>query len=195
MTVRFYLVPVEQSGNARGPKYFKWRFSPDGLDVRWGAFDYGLIPTMLIAADVTAGQHDTLAAQSDVTAIPADIDSTVPAQALPAVQNALEDLRIPGGWVTTNHTYREIIRTVGGLFQFAQRHHGLHNKIIMPENVTLSQTWGDLPLQARQEVRATADSLNYDYSDVTASTTIRQILKSLADQWGDQPLLLGGFEI
>lgn len=189
--MRYYILPIEQAGNARGPKYLKWRFDPSGLDVFWSGMDYGLIPKMLVVADVTTAQHNGLSAQPDVLSLPADIDNTVTSQALPAVQTGLESLKIPGNWVHTSHTYRDILRMVGGLFQFAQRHHGLHDQLIVPDNIDLSKTWGDLPLEWRQNLAATADSFGYDYSGVTASTTIRAILKNLSDQWGDTPINLG----
>jgi hypothetical protein len=194
MAVRFYLLPLEQIGNGRGPKYLTWR-NHSGLDARWAVMSYGLIGTALVMADVTSQQHNTLIANSDVTAIPQNIDANITTGALSAVRSALEGLRIPGNWATTANTYRELLRMVGGLFQFAQRHHGLHNQIIIPENINLDMTWGDIPLTWRQNLQTTADSFGYDYSQVTGSTPVRAILKSLADQWGNQPLYIGGVEL
>ncbi len=191
MTVRFYLIPIDVVNNRRGPKYLKWRENPTGLDVPWSMMDYGLVNTALVAADVTSPQHNQLAQEVDVTAIPANIDDTVSTQALATVRSELEALNIPGNWVTTSHTYREILRVVAGLFQFAQRHHGLHNKIVLPNENNMDQNWGDLPAAVRSELAATADSFGYDTSGVTASTPIRAILKNLADQWGEQEFNMG----
>lgn len=192
MTIRYYLVPVEEVGSARGPKYFNWRFCVDcSLNVPWSAMDYGLRPTMLIATDVTNGQHNGLAAASDVTTVPTNIDNTVSAAALSAVRAALEGLKIPGNWVTTAHTYREVLRAVAGLFQFAQRHQALHNEPLVEGNVDLSMTWSEVPQAKRQRVQATCDDLGYDTSPVTGAWTLGQTLKYLADLWGDTTFIFG----
>lgn len=195
MTTRFYLLPIEQIDNARGPKYLKWRFGTGTLDVKWAMFDYGLINTALVMADVTTAQHNDLIANADVTAVPQNIDANITPAALPAVRSALESLRIPGNWATTATTYRELLRMVAGLFQVAQRHHGLHNQIIVPGNINMDMTWGDIPVAWRQNLQATADSFGYDYSQVTGGTSVRVILKHLADQWGAQPFYMGGIEL
>lgn len=195
MTLRYYLMPLEQIGTGRGPKYLAWRNDPTGLNVPWSLFDYGLINTCLVAADVTTQQHNSLIANSDVTAIPQNIDGNITAGALSSVRAALETLRIPGNWVTTGHTYRDLMRMVAGLFMFAQRLQGISGRIIFPDNINLDNTWGDIPVDWRQDLQATADSLGYDYSQVTTNTPIRTILKSLADQWGNQPFYIGGTQI
>lgn len=194
MAIRFYLLPIESNGNARGPKYFPWRYDPDPpalIQATCSNMDFGLVPTMLVAADVTPAQHTTLSANADVTSIPQNIDATITAGALSAVRAALENLKIPGNWATTGNTYREVLRMVAGLFQFAQRHQGLHGQTIIPDNINLNMTWGNIPQAWQQNLQATADSFGYDYSQVTGSTTVRVILKNLADQWGNQPIYMG----
>lgn len=195
MAIRFYftpLVPCIRNGeaipNSRCPKYFA------GSGVEWSLMDYGLIPICLIAADVTTAQHNSVSAQPDVVSIPQNLDSQIGAN-LATVRSRIEQLRIPGNWAQATDTYRTLLRMIGGLFQFAQRHHGLHNQIIVPDNINLNQTWGDLPLAWRQNLAATAASFDYDTSGVTASTPIRTILKALADAWGSTPLLIGNTEI
>jgi hypothetical protein len=32
MSKRFYVLPIEQVGNRRGPKYLKWRYDPEGAN-------------------------------------------------------------------------------------------------------------------------------------------------------------------
>lgn len=189
MTTRYYLVPLIDDDGLRAPKYII------DLGVTWGAMDYGIIDTALVAADVSDAQHTGLIANADVVAIPLNIDNTISLAALPLVSAQLENLKIPGNWVNTGHTYRQVLRMVGGLFQFAQRHRALSGKIIIPENINLGQSWGDLGQQTRLELQMTADSFNYNTTGVTAATTIRTILKALADQWGAQEFLLGRFTL
>ena len=41
MAARFYFLPIEVIGTARGPKYLKWRFSTGGIDCKWSMKDTG----------------------------------------------------------------------------------------------------------------------------------------------------------
>ena len=200
--IRFYLLPIEsvvlEDGNiARGPKYFQWRLDPDppGLAVKWGMMDYGLIDAALLVAEVTQEQHDTLLLNSDVTSPPENIDQNITSGAIPGVQAALETLRIPADWVTTAFTYRQILRMIAGLFQFAQRHHALHNEQLIDSQAQLDLRWNQIPIARRNRILATADSLNYDYSAVQNTWLIRRILKHLADQWGVTLFHIGGFDL
>ena len=193
MATRFYILPTEDNNGWTGPKYIAWGFDPDppGIDCRWSLKDYGLIPACLVAADVTQEQHEQLAAEADVAAPPADIDQNVSAPALPAVQQVLEALSIPARWVTTGHTYRELLRMVGGLCMFAQRHHALHGERLIDSPAQLDLSWSQVPAARRARIQATADSMGYDYSAVLPSWTVRHALKLLAGQWGETPIHFG----
>ncbi len=198
MTIRYYLLPVEevQQGGIlfRGPKYLRWRFGTGTIDPINGEgqwLDYGLRPVMLACANVTNPDHTVLAAALDVTDVPLNIDNTITAGALVAVQDALENIKVPGTWVTTSHTYRQVLRAVAGLFAFAQRYHEMHNEQLIENAVNLGTLWQDIPLAKRQRIQATADALGIDYSPVTGTWTIRQILKFLADFWQATPFNFG----
>lgn len=200
--IRYYILPIERdvSGMARGPKYLPWRFDPDPpalVDVRrFGLMDYGLVDACLICApDISQAQHEALVAEVDVVAAPENIDQHIGAPAISIIQNVLEALRIPAGWVDTTYTYRQLLRMVAGLFQFAQRHHGLHKEQLIDNQSQLDLRWNQVPLDRRQRIQATADSLGYDYSAVTNQWLIRRILKHLADQWGDRTFIIAGVEL
>lgn len=197
MATRFYILPIEQVGSARGPKYFAWRFDPDppGLDVRWGMMDYGLMPTCLLATDVTTAQHNALVANSDVIGAPVNIDSQIGAGNITTVRNALEALRIPAQTAVASDTYRDVLRVVAGVFQFAQRYHGEYGKSIFDEVTTLNTTWAELSTDFQNELLATAATMNIDTSGLTANTTMRQILKRMADAWQGKNFLIGGFSL
>lgn len=191
MLIRYYIIPIETIGSARGPKYLTWRFGTGTLDVQWSCKDFGATNQMLCAVNADQTDHDVLLAQSDVVKIPQNLDGNVTAGALSTVRAELEALGVPGNWITTSHTYREVVRFVAGLFLFAQRHHEMHNQEIRPAGVDLGDTWGDLSAAWRENLQLTADSFEYDYSGVNASTPLRVILKSLGDQWGAQPIYFG----
>lgn len=198
MANRFYLIPLEtietMGKNYRGPKYLKWGKNPDGMDVVWAMMDFGHEPVALVVADVTSAQHTELVGNIDVISIPANLDNNVSSVALNTVRDALEGMNIPGNWVQTTNTYREVVRSVAQVFQFTQRLAGIGADRLF-SNKTLSTTWADVPADMKQKLRDAADSMQMDYSFVTASTTIRQILLNFADQWGDKPIYIGGITL
>lgn len=189
--IRWYVLPVEQSGTVRGPKYMDWGdpSPPDfvehpGIEASWGIMDYsGMMDVCIMVADVSQAQHEQLAVEPDVAGAPEDIDQNISPTALPKVQAVLEALRIPADWVDTTYTYRAILRMVAGLFQFAQRHYGLHNEELITSPAQLDLRWNQIPQDKQLRIIATVDSFGYDYSDVTNQWLVRRILKYLADQW------------
>jgi hypothetical protein len=67
---------------------------------------------------------------------------------------------------------------------------------ILGHGITLPVGWAGLtmeqvPTNIRDAMGQAAASFGYDYSWVTASTTVRQVLKAMADAWGTQPILFG----
>lgn len=199
MTVRFYILPIQhiidERGDMRGPQYFKWRGDLTGLEVQWGMMDYGLIDAGLVAADVTQAEHETLMSNPDVASPPANIDQNISDIAIPQVKAVMEQLRIPANWVDNSYTYRQILRMIAGLFQFAQRYHGMHLEPLIDNTDQLDLRWNQIPQARRQRILQTADNLGYDYSEIQNTWLIRRILKHLGDQWGNRVFYLGGFEL
>jgi hypothetical protein len=175
---RFYIVPKIGDGltpqSAFRPKYIT------ELGVPWGAMDYGREDTMLAGAQVTAAQHTALAANLDVIAIPSNLDSNISAAALSTVQDRVESLKIPANWLTTNHTYRDVVRIVGKIFMLMQRFDGLHHRTFFDTNITLATTWGQLGTVVRENMEATATSLGL--SIPTSNQTLRQVFRQWASE-------------
>lgn len=197
MAIRWYLLPIlsvtlENGAVARGPKYLRWRDNPDELNVPWGMMDYGLMPVCIAWCDATDQQHSTLAGFSDTRQVPANLDATISAGAVTTTRNILEALGIPGRWVDTTDTWRGVLRTTAGLFQFAQRVHGRFGTVILPQGFTLDTTWSELPQGAKSILLQTAQELGINTSGATGSTTLRQIFKAFADAWGSRAVNIGG---
>ena len=180
MAKRFYVVPKTGDGsspeNSIRPKYIG-----DG-DVPYGAMDYGLEETYLVGAEVTSEQHTLLASQLDVTAIPADLDGLIGLTALSTVQSKLEGMYIPADWVTTSHTYRDVIRLTGKLFLYMQRFHGRQLRKFFEGGIALDTRVNQLTQAQRQAMEDAAVSLGLDVSGITGPMLLRQALKILADQ-------------
>jgi hypothetical protein len=137
----------------------------------------------LLAAYVTPAQHTILAAQTDVLAIPVPLDSNVSGAALSRVQSVLESMNIPGSWVTTSFTYRQVIGTVGKVIAIAQRYNGLFGtQKLFESGITLDTQWNQLSQAQKNRLQAVADDLRLDTSGITNQMTLGQILKAIADQ-------------
>lgn len=178
MAIRFYLIPKAGNGsrtNPYRPMYF------DGMRLHMEAVEFGDEPTMLAAADVSGAQHTSLAGNADVTSVPTDLDSQVGAN-LGTVQAALETVNLPGTWVQAAHTYRQLLHGVWAVMKIAQRLWTLHAVRWFDTGITLNTTIGDLTVNQRARLQSVADSLGLDYSSVTLATTMRQVLRGLAQQ-------------
>lgn len=185
MAVRFYIVPKVGDGltpnTAFEPKYIADMLDPLGPGL-WRARDYGMEPVFLVAANVTSQQHTTLSANVDVVTIPQNLDSQINLTALATVQQRLEDLRIPAGWVTTSHTYRDVIRITGKVMQFFGRFHVRHLLTLFESGVTLNTRMNELTQVQRDRIQDVMVSFGLDTAWVTNTTTVRGLLKGVADR-------------
>lgn len=195
VALHFYIVPKIGDGQSIftpfRPKYFRSApFDDVTLPPMLGAMDYGKEDAMLVGAQVTSAQHTTIAANLDVTAIPLGLDDTISAAALVTVQAKLEALKIPAGWVTTSHTYRQVIGFVGRIFMLLQRFDGQQAQTFFASGITLDTRVNQLTASQRTAIQNAAASMGLDTSFVTGPMTIRQVFKTWADAMG--PFTLAG---
>lgn len=185
MATNVYVVPTETVTSPHGQqvqqgKYFAVLQS--GVSGQLTQFLYGPeLTAMFIARDVDPAAHALMAAFPDCITVP-DLAQNVGAQRQ-AVENALEALNLPAGWVTTGMSYGSIVRFVAIFFLFMQAFRGRGGSRLFTGGVTLQTQWGDLPAGVRTTLAETAQQLGLNTSGVTANTRIRAILKGLADQW------------
>jgi hypothetical protein len=196
MAIRWYAMALAVQGNYRGPKYLRWRMNPTGLDVPWAMQDYGLMPVAVLWADVSTTQHNGLIANADCRHIVlhANVDDTV-GSAVTGTRAALEALQIPGNWVQSADAWRTVLRTVIGVFQYAQRLHGKFGVPIVPDGYSLDSTWQEIPAQGQQFLLDTAAELGIDTSGVTGTVTLRQIYRTFGDVWANRVVHMGTVEL
>jgi hypothetical protein len=190
MTIRLYLLPIETGTylgrSVRGPAYFAFPGDPTPpalVEARWEMRDYGFEPVALLAADVTPEQHDLLAAQLDVAAIPEDLNRIVGSGALATVQAELETRGLPGDAVTSGTTYRAIVRGILAIFALSQRYGVLTGgERLLPAGIDLDTQLSAMSAENRQALIQACDELGYDRTEITLSSTIRDCLKKIAQQ-------------
>jgi hypothetical protein len=148
--------------------------------------DFGIEPSMLVVIDLSTAEHALLAGQADVTALPADVDQQIGTQGrLDTIVAELEALNLPGNWVNVNHTYRFVLRMVTGAFRVAQRVLGILGRTegkIFGGGRTLETQYNQLPLNLRNALVQAADEMGIDYSHLTATSTLRVILRTFGQQ-------------
>jgi hypothetical protein len=202
MMWRIYIVPIEHIDLGPGkefaaPKYFFGRLT-NGLSgmegVVWAWERYVWENHGVVAADVSDAQHALVSAQTDVIAVPA-LDDVIPnASARNRVRSILEAGNIPGSWVATGMSYRVVLRTVLNVFQFFNRYVAKGGRVFVT-GITLDTTISQLPAIAVTRLQETAAEFGLDTSAVTGATTLRQVFKGLADQFGDVARQIGGMVI
>lgn len=180
VALRFYIVPKIGTGVFPTDPY-RAKYIAD-LGVAYAAMDYGLDNTFLVGAQVTSAQNTDLAANLDVIAIPQNLDNTIGLTALSTVQAKLEGLHIPADWVTTNHTYRDVIRITGKLFLYMQRFSGQQLHTFFESGITLDTRINELTQAQRNAMNQAALSMGLDTSSITGPMLLRQAFKILADQ-------------
>jgi hypothetical protein len=151
------------------------------------------MPTFVVASPTTATEDTYLRAQADVYAFDTNSDNLnleIGGAAVVGLRAALESVNLPGQWVSANNSYQEMLRSTFGAFQFAQRVYGISGLSLVPTGTNLSTQWGVLPNDNRTAIIAAMNSFGYS-QDWTATTPFRNVIKSLADQWGAEPFFIG----
>jgi hypothetical protein len=171
--------------------YFKWRYNPIGIDCPWSMKDYGMINYAVLAADIADADHTALVAHTDVLAIPINLDSTMTAGAVNTAKAFLENWNIPAGWINTGVTYRSVLRTITSMFLFMQRVTAILGHTVDVGTISLSTQVRNIPVDIRNALAQAASEMGYNYSAVTGTTTLRTVLKAMADAWGSQPIYFG----
>src|SRR5678816_2098853 len=106
-------------GDDRRPKYRDSLFP----ELQYAPWTYGDEAWCLVAIiDITPAVEAALntTAADDVFELPADLDLPIGVVAMrDTIRTRLEAVNIPGTWVETTSTYREVVRVIGACCQFA----------------------------------------------------------------------------
>ena len=139
--------------------------------------------------------HAALAAKPDVRAFPVDLDTTIAStQERNNIRTYLGGIGLPENWIVVGTPWREIVRTICGTVLFGQRYDGTQlDTVPFGERIqgNLAIQWQNVPTNVQQATVTAGESLGYDMSFITPTTLVRNVLKSLADAWGDRPVLFG----
>jgi hypothetical protein len=189
MAYRLYLVPKIGSGimgDAFRPKYF------DGLT--WSGMDYGFQPLFLVAADLPGATDTAIVANSDVFGFPFDLNVNLTEGEVNSARDVLEDALVPAQSLSPQDTWKSAARMVASMFAFMQRMNFVFgNQQVFIDASDLDAQFGSLSQELQDAFIATAQSLGYSTSSMIPNAQIRNILKSMADEWGNTTFQLNEF--
>lgn len=190
--IQYFMIPVQVVSYMRGPSYLKWRGNPTGLDVPWSCKDYGTVNNVMICAvDAETADLTWLSAQDGVYAWPTALDENLPQQERSAITAYLEAQFVPANWVSPSDTRRTALRTVTSMYIYMQRLTTIAGNPL-DWGITLNTQFRNLTPAHQVALETAASSLGYTW-EVVPNDTIRNILKTMADAWGDAEIHFGSF--
>ena len=197
MAFRLYLVPIVGVGtkaDPRRPKYFA-----DGSlasNPSWSGMDYGIEKWMMVAADLSTADDLFVTGQADGFALPFDLSQPMTAQQVTNVQNKLEAINLPAGWIDTTFTWQSMLRIVLGILSFMQRFSALNGNVsLFTGGVTLGTKINQLPAGVVTNLQQAAADMKLSTANITGNTTIRAALKDFGTQLNGRPYSLNGMVI
>lgn len=194
---RFYLIPaIILTSPATGTQSRQVKYEVPGLNSI--SMDYGLEPLFLVAADITdAAQHTALAGNTDVYAFSTSLDQTLGSAPSRTLGDYLEARNLPGQKIQPNHTNRQVLRVLVGVFRIAQRYSELALAASANPNwlsgVTLNTKLVQAPADWTQRLFATIDSLGYDRSAIDSQSSLRDVMFAIGQQ--QSPLTFFGLSL
>jgi hypothetical protein len=182
MAFRLYIVPIIGTGtklDPRRPKYFA-----DGtVNSPWTGMNYGIEAWMVVGADLSFSDDALVVGQVDAMALRFDLSPQLTAPQVTAVQNKLEAINLPAGWVNTSLTWLQVVRAVFGILSFMQRFTALNGNVsLFTGGITLNSTISALPAPVLTNLQQAAAELGLSTAGIVGTTTIRQALKLLGAQ-------------
>jgi hypothetical protein len=176
-TLAFYLTPKVGTGSALDP--FRPKYIGDIVGAHWSAMDLGLEPTFIVGANLTPAQHAAVAANADVFVFP-DINTAVGGNpTLNRTRNELEQRNIPGAWIVSSTTWRQVIGEIGRNCLVLQRLNGRHHQRMFEPGVSLDSAPTQDLLTQMADVGV---SYGLNVSGLSAALTVRDNLRILTGQ-------------
>lgn len=208
MAFRLYIVPVVgvagNRANPPRPKYFLSDASGQGVTPiiaggqSWSGVDYGLEKWMVVGADLTSSDDLLVVGQADAFALPVDLGVQLNAAQVTSVKAKLEAINVPAGWVTAALTWVVVVRKVLGMFSWMQRVGQIYYDAtgqflnVFSASVSLDTAFGSLPQAVQDAMTGAAQSFSFSTAGLTSGTTLRVILKAMADNFANQQYSFNG---
>ncbi len=169
--------------------------------IKTGCIRYGRTDDAVVLIQAAQFILNTIKANTDVTvlATQSNIDSALNASQANAAKLIFEDAFIPNIFINSGDTRREVLRAVVGSFLFSQRMEGLFGESwkrkAQNAGVTLNSQWQDFPQALKDALITVRDDFGWTNLGITNTSTLRDILKVVSDQFSTAPFFIAGIEI
>jgi hypothetical protein len=199
MPIRAYIVPYTREfmpapdDQTKGVWEMRAKYIQDMVGLKPTIRGYGAEGVALVVVDVSTLDHGIISGNADVLSFPENLDTSPNTANRNAAITALEARNIPAGWINAGITWRQILRAVAKIIRITKELDGGANFIgrLFDNGRTFSTQFQDLPIGVRQRMIAYATEKGWDTSGLSSTSTLRQILKFLADQLPGNPVLRG----
>lgn len=201
MAVELFLLPMVATGRPRGEGMYQAKYTDDPQVIRHGTIKLGKLDQAVVMIEAPQTYLDFVQSQPDalLLATSQTIDNTINVNQRNAIRNWLENRGIPGLWVQTGETRRQVIRGVIGMFLISQRLRGRFGEDFKQRavryGVNLETTWADLPQALKDELLGVAADFGIPNPGLTNASPLRDVLKALGDGMQKFPFVLCGVTV
>lgn len=199
MPVEIFMVPMIGTGTRADP--FRAKYSDDSAVTNSGAIRSSRTSECLAMFDATQTYLNSIAAESDSlrVATEANIDNALTTNQANAAKAFVEARGIPGDFANQGDTRREVIRAIVGMFLFCQRMEGTFGAGFKQRAIALGITfdtqWNAFPQALQDEFIAVRDDFGWGNLGLTNTSTLRQIMLAISEQFELEPIVIAGFQI
>jgi len=201
MPKEVFLVPMIGSGT-REDRY-RGKYTDDPQVETSGCIRYSRADEAICMMDAPQTYLDSVAGQSDATrlATESNLDSVLTAGQADTAKTVFESAFIPGQFINAGDTRREAIRGVVGMFLFAQRLEGRFGEgwksKAQSRGINLDSTWQTFPTVLQDEFIEIRDDHGWTNAElgVTGTSTLREILQAVSQQFEQTPIFIANFEV
>lgn len=199
MATEFFVVPLVLDTSGFRPITVP-KYAVDPAVTTYGCIRYSRDTTCLVMMDATQAHCDSVEAQADADriAVLGELNDNIGGQNNNRIRGVLEDLNIPGNWVSAADSYRQVLRGIIGMFLFSQRHEGLNGSGFFTDleaaGFGLNTQWGNLSQAFRDTMQATIDDYGFSIAP-SNNNQVRAILKDFSDEWDGKEFFIANVEI
>lgn len=200
-----FVVPMIGTGTRADP--VRGRYTQDefggafGTPSAAGTIRYSRQDDAVVMIDAPQAYLDQVAAQADALRIATarNLDQPITAPQATAAKAFLEARGIPQQMVNVGDTRREVLRRVVGMFFFSQRMEGRFGegfkKRATDRGISLDSAWNTFPAALQNEFIAIRDDHGWGNLGLTATSTLREILQAVSQQYAVLPIYICGLRI
>jgi len=168
---------------------------------RMGQIRYGNTSVAVTLVETSQAYLNQISSQSDAEFLctEAEMGDALGGPRRNAVDSYLEANGIPGNWIQTPDSWQDTLRGIIHIFFFAQRYEGLFETALIDDataaSVGLNTQWQNIPTGFQDNLNAVAADHDFPTPIGSGTDLVRNILKAMADNFQNKPVVIANFTI